>query len=217
MTRYADLSKAVSDSLHRSEAHDYAARYHAYEQQLEIQEKQAVAERSYIVSLAVALIALLAIAFAIYFFRQKRIVTEKNRALVCMINGTPPEPDDEPDDEPDLAEQETVPSSLFNDIDTAIRTERLYADIGLQRQDICNRFGIRRHTLNSLLSTYAGGRSFTQYINDIRIEEAVRLLRECPQMTITAIAAEVGFTASNLREKFKGLYGMTPGEYRQNL
>ena len=50
-TRYADLSKAVSDSLHRSEAHDYAARYHAYEQQLEIQEKEAEAERSHIVAL----------------------------------------------------------------------------------------------------------------------------------------------------------------------
>jgi len=217
MTRYADLSKAVSDSLHRSEAHDYAARYHAYEQQLEIQEKQAEAERSYIVSLAVALIALLAIAFALYFFRQKRIVTEKNRALVRMINGTPPEPDDEPDDEPDPAEQENVPSSMFNEIDAAIRTERLYTKVGLQRQDICDRFGIRRRTLNELFSAYAGGRSFTQYINDIRMEEAVRLLRDRPDMTLSTIAATVGFTPANLRDKFKRQYGITPGEYRQNL
>ena len=233
-TRYANLSKAVSDSLHRSEAHDYAARYHAQELQLEIQEKEAEAERSHIVSLAIAVIALLAIAFALYFFRQKRIVSEKNHALVRMINGTLPDPDDgmdtleESDDdeeeEQDADDQVTDAVSdngsnadLFAAIDTAIRSERLYSNVTLQRQDICDRFGIRRHTLNDLLSAYAKGQSFTQYVNAIRMEEAVNLLRESPDMTLTAIAAAVGFTPANLRDKFKRLYGMTPAEYRQNM
>ena len=233
-TRYANLSKAVSDSLHRSEAHDYAARYHAQELQLEIQEKEAEAERSHIVSLAIAVIALLAIAFALYFFRQKRIVSEKNHALVRMINGTLPDPDDgmdtleESDDdeeeEQDADDQVTEAVSdngsnadLFAAIDTAIRSERLYSNVTLQRQDICDRFGIRRHTLNDLLSAYAKGQSFTQYVNAIRMEEAVNLLRESPDMTLTAIAAAVGFTPANLRDKFKRLYGMTPAEYRQNM
>jgi len=61
-TRNADLSKILSDSLIKGKAHDYAARYHAQEQQLEIQEKQAEAKRSHIISLAVAAIALLAVA-----------------------------------------------------------------------------------------------------------------------------------------------------------
>ena len=204
-TRYANLSKAVSDSLHRSEAHDYAARYHAQEQQLEIQEKQAEAERSHIISLAVAAIALLAVAFAVYFFRQKRIVTEKNRALVRMINGTPPEPEPEKEESP-----------IFHDIDAAIRNEHLYKNANLQRQDICDRFGIRRHTLNDLLSDHTQGLSFPQYINNIRLEEALRLLRDAPDKTVSAIATEVGFTPSNLREQFKRKYGMTPLEFRQN-
>ena len=204
-TRYANLSKAVSDSLHRSEAHDYAARYHAQEQQLEIQEKQAEAERSHIISLAVAAIALLAVAFAVYFFRQKRIVTEKNRALVRMINGTPPEPEPEKEESP-----------IFHDIDAAIRNEQLYKNANLQRQDICDRFGIRRHTLNDLLSDHTQGLSFPQYINNIRLEEALRLLRDAPDKTVSAIATEVGFTPANLREQFKRKYGMTPVEFRQN-
>ena len=218
-TRYANLSKIVSDSLHASEAHDYAARYHAQEQQLEIQEKEAEAERSYIVSLAVAIVALLAIAFAIYFFRQKRIVSEKNRALVRMINGTPPEPEEEPEEEEepeDQSEDKNESADLFHDIDTAIRSERLYKNVNLQRQDICDRFGISRHTLNNLLAEHADGLSFPQYVNNIRLEEALRLLRHETTMTVSAIATEVGFTPANLREQFKRKYGMTPVDYRQN-
>ncbi len=208
-TRYANLSKTVSDSLHRSEAHDYAARYHAQEQQLEIQEKQAEAERSHIISLAVAFIALLAIAFAVYFFRQKRIVSEKNRALVRMINEQ---------QTPKVARSTPNNShSTFSDIDSAIRTERLYTNMGLQRQDICDRFNISRHALNDLLAEHTGGLSFPQYVNIIRLDEALRQLRDEPAKTISAIASEVGFTPANLREQFKRKYGITPAEYRQNL
>jgi AraC-like DNA-binding protein len=49
------------------------------------------------------------------------------------------------------------------------------------------------------------------------LEEALHLLRDEPTKTISAIAAEVGFTPANLREQFKRKYGVTPGEYRQNL
>ena len=211
-TRYATLSKVVSDSLHRSEAHDYAARYHAQEQQLEIQEKQAEAERSHIVSLAIAVLALLAIAFAVYFFRQKRIVTEKNRVLVRMIN----EQTEEPLTPLALRKGTGGEASIFNEIDAAIRSERLYTNIGLQRQDICDRFGISRHTLNDLLTEHAGGLSFPQYINDIRLEEVIRLLRNEPAKTVSTIANEVGFSPANLREQFKRKYGITPADYRQN-
>ncbi len=209
-TRYADLSKVLSDSLMKGKAHEYAARYHAYEQQLEIQEKEAEAERSHIISIAVAALAVLAIAFAIYFFRQKRIVSEKNHALVSMINSMQPK-------SIDSRTVNNADSELFKHIDTAIRSERLYANIGLQRQDICDRFNISRHTLNDLLSDYTGGLSFPQYVNIIRLEEALRLLRDEPDKIISAIASEVGFSSANLREQFKRKYGMTPAEYRQNM
>ena len=195
---------------------------------MQIQEKQAEAERSHIVSLAIAVVALLAVAFALYFFRQKRIVSEKNRALVRMISGMPPEPDDEAEtveesrevqnaDEAveDSATDDNADADFFSTIDATIRSERLYSNLTLQRQDICNRFGIRRHTLNNLLSTYANGQTFPQYVNSLRMEEAVILLRDHPEMTLADIAATVGFTPANLREKFKRQYGMTPAEYQK--
>ena len=106
---------------------------------------------------------------------------------------------------------------LFKTINATIHKERLYADIDLMREDIMKRFGIGRHRLNDLLSTYADGMSFPQYINAIRMEEAYDLLTNHPEMTITEVARQVGFTAPNLREQFKRCYGITPAEYRAGL
>ena len=223
MNRHANLVKVLSDSLHASEAHDYAARYHAQEQELKIQEAEAASRMKSIIIGVIVLLFIIAGAFSFYYRRQRQIISEKNRALVRMINGTPLEaPADEAEgsEESDDAGESEVPgvnSALFDTIDTTIRTERLYTNVSLQRTDICERFCITRHTLNTLLAQHAGCSSFPQYINNIRLGEAISLLRDNPSMTIAAIAAAVGFSSANFREQFKRQYGVTPQEYRQNL
>ena len=82
---------------------------------------------------------------------------------------------------------------------------------------VSENFNISRHTLNDLLAEFTDGLSFPQYINNLRLEEALRLLRDEPDKTISVIATEVGFSSANLREQFKRKYGMTPAEYRQNM
>ena len=226
MNRHANLAKVLSDSLHAGEAHYYAARYHAKEQEMKIQEAQTASRIKSIVIGVVMLLFIIAGAFSFYYRHQRMVISEKNRALVRMINGTPfvapadeTEGTEEPDEVSDSGETEEseTNSALFDTIDTAIRTEQLYANASLQRQDICTRFCITRHTLNSLLAQHVGSSSFPQYINNIRMEEALPLLRDSASMTIAAIAAAVGFTPANFREQFKHQYGVTPQEYRQSL
>ena len=226
MNRHANLVKVLSDSLHASEAHDYAARYHAQEQELKIQEAEAASRMKSIIIGVIVLLFIIAGAFSFYYRRQRQIISEKNHALVRMINGTPfVVPADETEgteDADDVSESEEPEepesnSALFDTIDTAIRTEHLYANVSLQRQDVCSRFCITRHALNNLLAQHAGSSSFPQYINNIRMEVALPLLRDDPSMTIAAIAAAVGFTPANFREQFKRQYGVTPQEYRQSL
>ena len=230
MKRHANLAKVLSDSLHASEAHDYAARYHAQEQELKIRETESASRIKSIIIGVIVLLFMIAAVFSFYYRRQRQIISEKNHALVRMINGTPfvvpadeTEETEEPDEvreseEPEAAELEPETSSaLFDTINTAIRTEHLYVNALLQRQDVCTRFCITRHTLNNLLAQHTGSPSFPQYINNIRMEEALPLLRDKPSMTIAAIAAAVGFTPANFREQFKRQYGVTPQEYRQSL
>ena len=223
MNRHANLAKVLSDSLHASEAHDYAARYHAQEQELKIQEAQTASRIKSIFIGVILLLFVIAGAFSFYYRHQRLVINEKNRALVRMINGTPfVAPVDEIEgaedtDEVSDSEESEDTSALFETIDTTIRTEHLYANVSLQRQDVCTRFCITRHTLNNLLAQHVGSSSFPQYINNIRMEEALPLLRDNASMTIAAIATAVGFTPANFREQFKRQYGVTPQEYRQSL
>ena len=223
MNRHANLVKVLSDSLHASEAHDYAARYHAQEQELKIQEAEAASRMKSIIIGVIVLLFFIASVISFYYRRQRQIISEKNRALVRMINGTPfVAPVDEIEgaedtDEVSDSEEPEDTSALFETIDTTIRTEHLYANVSLQRQDVCTRFCITRHTLNNLLAQHVGSSSFPQYINNIRMEEALPLLRDNASMTIAAIATAVGFTPANFREQFKRQYGITPQEYRQSL
>ena len=48
---------------------------------------------------------------------------------------------------------------------------------------VSENFNISRHTLNDLLAEFTDGLSFPQYINNLRLEEALRLLRDEPDTT----------------------------------
>jgi len=225
-TRYADLSKAVSDSLHRSEAHDYAARYHAYEQQLEIQEKEAEAERSHIVSLAVAVIALLAIAFAVYFFYQKRIVNEKNRGLVRLIDETikykerfqqlqtivrRPSPKEQP-----AAELKTLSDEeLFQHLCEDIRENQLYLDPLFDRQAVCDRYNLNIVQVGSAFAQGSDYSSVADFIRDCRLEHA-RILLKTTDMKVADVAAASGFSRpTTFNHDFKARFNLSPTEYRR--
>ena len=159
--------------------------------------------------IVIFVIMIIAAGVSFFFARQQHIIDEKNRALVRMIN-----------EQAKTKKTSSTPApnpKLFNLIDGIIRKEKLYANESLQQQDILDRFDISRRTLNDLLAAHAGGQSFTAYINTMRLEDAVRRLREKPEMSLTEIAKNVGFTPSTFRDQFKRQFGMTPTEYRQNL
>ena len=105
----------------------------------------------------------------------------------------------------------------FRQIDTVVRKEKLFANPSLQRQDILQRFGLRRQHLNAILSKYASGQSFPQYVNSMRLNEAERLLKDNPQLAISTIAQAVGLSIPNLRIQFKQRFGFSPSKFRDSI
>jgi len=65
------------------------------------------------------------------------------------------------------------------------------------------------------------GKTFKNYLNDLRIENALEELKNNPQnkkFTIEAIAFDFGFkSAESFSKKFKSAYGMYPSKFMKNL
>ena len=105
----------------------------------------------------------------------------------------------------------------FRQIDAAVRKEKLYANPSLQRQDILQRFGLRRQHLNAILSRYAYGQSFPQYVNSMRLHEAERLMKDNPKLSISSVAQAVGLSMPNLRIQFKQRFGFSPSDFKEAI
>lgn len=61
------------------------------------------------------------------------------------------------------------------------------------------------------------GKSFFDFVNEVRINSASRLLIDEPDRTILDIATEVGFNSkSTFNQAFKKITGQTPSVYRSN-
>ena len=62
------------------------------------------------------------------------------------------------------------------------------------------------------------GMPYQDYLTRIRIEDAKQLLKQTPHLSLTSIAARVGFgSLRNFEGQFKKLTGQSPSEYRQTL
>lgn len=74
-------------------------------------------------------------------------------------------------------------------------------------------FGYSRAYMSQILSNYTG-KTFTALVNEEKMKNAAKLLRET-RLSLTEIGVEVGcYDASHFTHKFKKIYGMTPTEYR---
>ena len=227
MREHAELSEKLNREESDEDLRKLSAEYSAKENEFKLRQAEN-ASRTQSIILALTLIAgILSLIFTLRFRKQRISLEEKNKVLAKVIekysetmNIEPQEEDTA--DESAADEEDGTPAGgpdqeLFARIDGVIRSEKLYANKLLQRQDIIDRFGISRHALNDLFNDYANGQSFPGYINSIRLQEALFLLKNDPGMSITAIAEAVGFTPANLREQFKRRFGMTPAEYRQSI
>ena len=221
--RHDLLSQAVNDQLQASEAHDYAARYHAYEQQLEIQQREAEANRNALLATTGGIIALLAVILAVYFFRQQRIIQMKNRVLVEQMTEaveykrmTPSgEFANLPEPSGDINLETLSTDELSQHIRSVIIRERLYLNTQFDRQAAIDYFHLSKERIGAAFSQGSEFPTIADFINHCRLEYAKELLAVSPEMTVDDIASAAGFgTRRTFSRLFKERYSITPTEYR---
>lgn len=94
---------------------------------------------------------------------------------------------------------------------------RPYCQEGLTLRDAAREMSLDPRLLSSFVNSMYK-MNFNAWINTLRINEAKRLMRSQPSMTMVEIASRTGFTDSSAMSKiFKKQEGITPSQYRQDF
>lgn len=110
---------------------------------------------------------------------------------------------------------DTDASQLISELKTVMDKHQFHKNTNIKLKDISKELQISSHQLSQLLNDNLG-KSFAQFINEYRIEEAKQLLIENTNFTLEAIGFEAGFSSkSNFYATFKKIVGLTPSEFKK--
>ena len=105
---------------------------------------------------------------------------------------------------------------LFKFLSEVIRHERLFTSPFFGRQTLMDRFKLSERRIGAAFARGSVHNSLPDFVRSLRLEYACRLLSEHDEMTISDVAAALGFSSiAVFSREFKRKYDMTPTSYRQ--
>ena len=111
--------------------------------------------------------------------------------------------------------EEEENKKIFIELNRIVVQVQLYLSSELSREDLAQLVHLNNARFARMIKECTGT-NFNGYINDLRIDYAIKLLKLHPNYTIRAIADEVGFNSTPiLYNLFKKKTGMTPYEFKK--
>ena len=109
-------------------------------------------------------------------------------------------------------------SDLFQALEILMSEQKVYMDNLLTKDKVAEQLGSNRTYLSQIINEQTG-KTFTQYINDYRIQDAIRRLSDPDnQIPLKALSVELGFNSSTtFYKQFQIATGMTPAQYRSQV
>lgn len=105
-------------------------------------------------------------------------------------------------------------TELMRQISQLMEQEQLYLDSDLKLADLATRLHTNRNAVSACINSQRGY-SFSQFISNYRVEHAKQLLRQHPDMKMTEVWMQSGFTTeSSFFRAFKAATGLTPTEWK---
>ncbi|WP_395046430.1 helix-turn-helix domain-containing protein [Flavobacterium sp.] len=110
---------------------------------------------------------------------------------------------------------EKLVTEIQEKINVLFETRKIYTNPDLTLSILAKELNIRPQLLSQFINDNLN-KSFTQFINEYRIDEAKRLLKESTQFKIDAVGFESGFNSSStFYSSFKKITGTTPSNYQK--
>lgn len=223
--QYEILNNILNDRLLQGKAHLYAARFHAQEQQQEIERQAAKVRQSQLLNTLLAVILFGVITLSLLFYVQKRKMKQKNQILASQIQEamtyrelyleqrrlTAQTADS------DVKPETLDDNQLFAYLSDLIEREQLYLDSDFGRQTLIDRTGLTKERIGAAFARGSDHDRMTSYVRNLRLEFAVQLLTDCPDLSITQVSAASGFTIpETFTRYFRARYGMSPTVFRRS-
>lgn len=81
----------------------------------------------------------------------------------------------------------------FMKMESLLVEQKLFLQPGFGRDDLTRVAGINKNDLSPLLRKYADSNNFNDYLNGLKIEYSIKLMKEKPYLSVDAIAEEANF------------------------
>lgn len=216
---------AVSDSIfnvEREESINHLRIQYEAERQENMLRKQEIdfvkqRRRLHVTLLILLLLMVISVSIYILYRRKDRLYRQiviqqheflqKEKRMAAQIQPPSPETEKNGHDE-----------DLFGKIEYLMQTEHLYRQNGFSIENLAEKIGINRTYLSRAINRSAG-KSFSSYINDYRINEAVRRLSDINEdIPLKALATSLGYNhIQTFYTSFQNSIGMPPAQYRKRL
>lgn len=230
---------AISDSLNARDKEavslELATLYETNEKDNMIVKQQAKIRENHITLIFIAGSLFLAIVLTLWVTRDLRITRRKNKVMAQQINdlisceaelshtkkrvfllsSLLAARSGEADTKETGPDKEMDDTALFSQMDEYIKGNKLFLQPEIDRDALIRRFRVNRNKFVHIIQENTRT-TFNDYINNLRLEYSISLMRNYPRYTIEAISSESGFKSSRSYYRlFRDKYGMTPFEYKK--
>lgn len=221
----ANENMVMADSLRAREKKDYVRTvkkvFADRDIQLQLIKHEQKAETSQIVILlATILVVALCLLLAISI-RYNNILRRKDRANLATMEELRKLYNERTRQHTDTIavdenEDDDEDRKMFVVIYNEIITRKLYLKPGFSRDDAISIVPMSMKQFSALFHKYSTG--FVSFVNNLRLEHSLELIRSNQEYTIEGIALDSGFSnRQTFHRLFVEKYGMTPTEYKRLL
>ncbi len=215
-----ERASVIQDSLYfrekNSKAQELATIFAVNEKELELQASKSQSQRRQMLLIASSGAAILVMIILVILWAQYRNTLRRNRIAAQQIDEL-------------TAQRERLlmaeksgkicvdpKENEFQQIERKIIDERIFTNPDLNRDSLAEACGVSRAKIMQLLQTNTG-LTPNDYINKLRVEYSINLIKQHPEWTIDAIAQEAGYVRrATYYSHFNKTYGITPAQYRKN-
>ena len=198
------------------------ARFRSYEQQVEIERKDAETRYVRRITIVLTVVVVLLLTILFLFVRHHRIVRRKNRILAQQIAealavkeqlkeqrqaGTPAEVST------DLSALSDA--DLFHHLSNVIERDKLFLDPACDRQMLTDHFQLSKERIGAAFSHGSDHDNLTAYIRTLRLDFAAQMLTDNPDYDVSQVAGASGFSSPGYFSTcFRKHFGLSPSDFR---